>query len=213
MDRDKYRFATLPVEEFSPGLADRHNPAENGLSGGGAKTYKQLGMNRFHFGFEPGLTSDDLPHRRFLMQASFAPLDPSKMFDGVGDIYLVPRNTRFTKCLVEHTSRRSDKRMSLTIFHIAGLLADQNDTRMCRPFAENRLGRIPVEITSLARPSRLAQAFKIPALRKKFCCRRVLCFAHKPKGNTANARSLDTNPNAPLKTNRHLDRRDRFFFS
>jgi hypothetical protein len=92
--------------------------------------------------------------------------------------------------------------MPLTVFHIAGLFADQNDTRMCRPFAENRLGGIPVEITSLARPSRGAQAFKVPALRKKFCCRRVLFFAHKPKGNTANTRSLDTSPNAPLKTKR-----------
>src|SRR5678815_4176514 len=112
-------------------------------------------MNRCHFRFEPRLTSHDLPHCRFLMQASFAPLDPSKMFDGVGDVYLVPRDARFSKSLVEHPARRSDERMSLTVFDVAGLLADQNDTRMFRPFAENRLGRIPVEITSLARPSRL----------------------------------------------------------
>lgn len=128
------------------------------------------------------------------MQASFATLNPSKMFDGVGDVYLVARDAGFGKGLVEHPARRSDERMSLTVFHIAGLFAHQKDIRMFRSLAENGLGRILVEIASFARPSRGAQAFKVSPLGEKFRCGGLLFFVHDLKATTTSRPSLDGSP-------------------
>ena len=142
------------------------------------------------------------------MQAPFATLDPSKMFDGVGDVHLVARDASFGKSLVEHPARRSDERMPLTVFHIAGLFADQNDIRMFRPFAENRLGGVFVEITSLARPSRGAQAFKVSPLGEKFRCGGLLFFPHKLEATTTSRPPLD---GSPTRRRCHFDRRKKSF--
>ena len=103
------------------------------------------------------------------------------MLHGVGNINVVAQDAGFSKSFVEHFTGRSDERMSLPVFHVARLLADEDDTRMFRAFAENRLGRIFVEITSLASSCRGAQAFKIPPLGKKFRCGGLLFFLHNLK--------------------------------
>src|ERR1044071_6829288 len=103
------------------------------------------------------------------------------MLYGIGNIHLVARDAGFSKRLVEHSTRRSDERMSLQVFHVAGLLADENDIRAFRAFAENRLGRVFVEIASFASSRRRAQAFKIPPLGKKFRCGGLPLFLHNLK--------------------------------
>jgi len=119
MDRDKHRFAVFAIQEFSSCLSDQNGPAENRLNGGGAEAYDEFGMNTLHLRFEPRLTSQDLSHRWFLMQAPFAPLNPSKMFDGVGDINFVPRDAGLGKCFIEHLARRAHEWMPLAIFYVA----------------------------------------------------------------------------------------------
>jgi len=56
------------------------------------------------------------------MQAPFTALNPSKMFDSVGDINFVPRDAGLGKCFIEDLARRAHEWMPLAIFHVAGLL-------------------------------------------------------------------------------------------
>src|SRR4029453_18654422 len=47
---------------------------------------------------------------------------------------------------VEHTARRTDERMSLNVFRIAWLFADDHDAGIARTFAEYRLRRVLVQL-------------------------------------------------------------------
>jgi hypothetical protein len=59
------------------------------------------------------------------MEASFAAPYPFEMFDRVGYVNPLARNSRFNQCLVKQTPRWPDEWMALPIFLIAGLLSGQ----------------------------------------------------------------------------------------
>ena len=69
----------------------------------------------------------------------------------VGDINLLARNARIGKRSIEHPACGTDEWMSLAIFDVTGLFADENDARVFGSFAEDRLRGSLVEITSLTR--------------------------------------------------------------
>jgi hypothetical protein len=50
--------------------------------------------------------------------------------------------------------------MPFTIFHIAGLLADEQQARLLRSLAENCLGRIAIEVAAFTRQRGRPQVFE-----------------------------------------------------
>jgi hypothetical protein len=117
-------------------------------------------MDGLDLRLKPRLAGYNLPDQRLLVQAPLATLDPFKMLHGVGDVNLVARNMGFSEGFVQETTCRSDERMALTIFHVAWLFTNEHDTCVFRPLAENRLGRVLVQIASFARTCSGPQALE-----------------------------------------------------
>jgi hypothetical protein len=101
------------------------------------------------------------------MEASFAAPYPFEMFDRVGYVNPLARNSRFNQCLVKQTPRRPDEWMALPIFLIAGLLSDKHDVRSFRSFAEDRLSGVLVKITASAGTCGVPQSFESAFLRQE----------------------------------------------
>ena len=74
---------------------------------------------------------------------------PLEVLDRVGDIYLLARETRFGQSLVEHSARRPDERATGLVLEISGLFTDKDQNGIARPFAENRLRRVFVQVAPL----------------------------------------------------------------
>ena len=91
------------------------------------------------------------------MQTPLAAPDPFEMLDRIGDINFIALDLRFFQCAIEQATRRPDKRVSLLIFLIPGLFANQDNARFRRSLAENCLCRVLIEIAALAILGRLAK--------------------------------------------------------
>src|SRR5689334_22521897 len=79
------------------------------------------------------------------------------MLDDVRDVRVVALDARRDQTLVQHAPGWADERAALKIFVVARLLADQDDARGSLAFAKDRLRRVEIERTALARGCRLAQ--------------------------------------------------------
>src|SRR5687768_7516137 len=121
---------------------------EHGLRGGGAEADDDGRVDGAQLRFEPRATRLDLGRARLLVDPPLPPRLPLEVFDGVGDIDLIARNTGIRERLVEHRAGRSDKGLSLPIFLVARLLADKHHARRARAGAEHDLRGGLVEITS-----------------------------------------------------------------
>ncbi len=80
------------------------------------------------------------------MDAALAALDKFEMFHAVGDIGPGAVDPGLGQSRVEHLSGRSDKWTSGEILLVARLLADKEDWRIERAFAEHGLGGVAVQI-------------------------------------------------------------------
>ena len=181
MNRDKYRRPRLAGEKFAALTADRDDSTEYGLRRGRTEANQDFRLDNFQFCFEPRLTGGDLADRRFLMQPALAALDPAEMLHRIGNVNFLARNLCLGKCAVEETSRRTDERMPLAVFHIAGLFTEKNQARISRPFAENRLSCFHVEITALAPLRRSVESFERMPLGQKVGGRSFGLTNHKQK--------------------------------
>lgn len=100
---------------------------------------RQIWMDEFELFQQPPAIVFDLPDRGLLMDAPLSPLLVFEVFDGVGDIGIRPLDTRGLECLIEKPASRADERMTLAIFLVARLFADQCQRRADRTFAEHSL--------------------------------------------------------------------------
>ena len=179
VDRDEHDRPGLADEKFAALATDRDDSTKHRLRRGRAEANQNFRLDDFQFRFEPRLAGGDLADRRFLMQPALAPLDPAEMLHRIGDINFLARNFCLGKCSVEETTRRTDERMPLAVFHITGLFTEKNQARIPRPFAENRLSCFLVEITALAPLRRSAEIFERMSLGQKVGSRSVGLASHK----------------------------------
>jgi len=128
-------------------------------------------LDYFELSLQPGLASDNLPDQRFLVQAPLAALNPSEVFHGIGNINVLARYTRFAERFVQHSTRRSNERMPLAIFHVARLFAYQHEIRVFCTFAENGMGRVLVKIAPFAGARSGAHALERAPLGQKLFSR------------------------------------------
>ena len=84
------------------------------------------------------------------MQPSLASFFELEVFDCVGDVHRVAVDAGGSERLVENAPRRSDEGVPCEILCISRLFADEDDARVGRALAENRLRRIPVEVAAAA---------------------------------------------------------------
>ena len=112
------------------------------------------------------------------MKASFAAPYPFEMFDRVGHVNLLARNSCFNQGLVKQTPRWPDEGSALPIFLVSGLLSDKHEVRPLRSFAEDRLGGVLVKITASAELGRPTQGLECTLFRKKVARGHSCCFLY-----------------------------------
>jgi hypothetical protein len=83
-----------------------------------------LRLDQFHFRLQPGLARAHFSNPRLLMQPPLPAFLEFEVFNGVGHINLCTLEGRVGESPVEDSAGGSDKRMTLDILFIAGLLAD-----------------------------------------------------------------------------------------
>jgi hypothetical protein len=72
------------------------------------------------------------------------------MLHDVGHVHLIARDTGRLECLVEQSSRRSDKRLPGKIFSVARLFPNEHHNRISSAFTEDRLRSTTIEFAAPA---------------------------------------------------------------
>src|SRR4051794_2917812 len=85
------------------------------------------------------------------MNAAFAARLPFEMLHGVSHVDVAAIDARFFERAIEQLAGGPDERLSGEIFLVAGLLAEEQQLRAFRSFAEDGLRSTFVEMTSGAR--------------------------------------------------------------
>src|SRR5690606_15859753 len=100
------------------------------------------------------------------MDAPLAARSKFEVFYRIGDIGLLAVDANFLEDRVEELACGTDEGLSGEILAITGLLADEDDARVLRPFAEHCLRRILVEVAAGAGLRLLPQCFEgdVPAV-------------------------------------------------
>ena len=95
------------------------------------------------------------------MQANFSARHELEMFDRAGNVDLLAVDAGLDQGTIEHLPRRSDERLSGEIFLVAGLLADQHNSRVRRTFAKHGLRRILPERAGAAMSGLFTQDLEV----------------------------------------------------
>ena len=100
------------------------------------------------------------------MDAALAPGRELEVFERIRHITAPPVDPGLLQRAIQQLPRRTDKRVCGDILLVARLFADEDDVRSFRPLAENKVGRVAVEVAAgaafcnilrlLERPGRFA---------------------------------------------------------
>jgi hypothetical protein len=136
--------------QFSPLSGDTKVLSEKGLSRTRPKAHQNLRLHNLKLCVEPWAACLNLGMSRLLMDTPPTTLgrQPFEMFDHVRNINFGAIDSHFNQNLIEQLSRGARKRVTLAVFLISGLLANEHDPRPRGPFPENRLRRIFPKITA-----------------------------------------------------------------
>ena len=105
------------------------------------------------------------------MDAALPALFEFEVFDRVRNIDLAPVDGGIAKRTVEQLARRSDKRVPLQVFFVSRLLANHENFGFGRPFAEDGLRGMEIEIAAVASLHALLQDGQSLLLRNPWeCC-------------------------------------------
>lgn len=146
----------LGAEQLAALARDAKTGPEDRLRRGCAETDEDARPNDAQFRLEPGPASGKVTRAWFLVDAPFAARFPFEVLDRVGDVNRVAIDPRFLERAVENIPGRPDERFPGQIFSIAGLFAEQHESRAFAAFAEHGLGRIFVKRAGGAMRGRFA---------------------------------------------------------
>ena len=99
------------------------------------------------------------------MDPTLAARFPFEVLDGVGQEDVAAHQAGFLERFVEHGTGGTNERMSLPILLIAGLFADEHDSRTPSSFAKDRLGGVAIKITAATTLRSLVQNLQARCLR------------------------------------------------
>jgi len=121
-----------------------------------AKANDDLGTDGRDLLLQPGATGCDFERVGLLMQPDFTARLPFKVLNRIGDVNHGSIDTGHFQALIKQLTGRPHKWSSYLIFAVARLFAYKKNCGMCSPLAEYYLGRVLVEIASVAMPGRLS---------------------------------------------------------
>jgi hypothetical protein len=157
------QWAILSWKNFSAVLGQAKLRPQQILRSGCAQADDDLGMNGSYLHLQPRAARCYFERIWFFMQADFSPRFPFEVLNCIGDIDVSSVDTGGLKTLVKQLPGGSDKWLSLPIFTIAWLLTHQKNGGVSATFAKNDLGRISVQVASLAQHRSFLQAGQVMA--------------------------------------------------
>jgi len=113
---------------------------EQVLRSGRSEADNYLRLHGLNLDFEPGTAGRDFERIRLFVKPDLAPWFPLEMLHCIGDVDLAAINSCRFQALVQELPGRPDKRPSLLIFTIPGLLSDQEQCCVDAALAEHYLG-------------------------------------------------------------------------
>src|SRR3954453_6850376 len=125
--------------------------AKDRLGRGRTKTDEQLRFHDAQLRFHPWATRRDFARVRFLVNAPFAARLPFEMLHRVRHVDVVAIDLGFLERAIEQLAGWPDERLSGEILLVAWLLAQEQQLRPLRTFAEDGLRSELIEMTSGAR--------------------------------------------------------------
>lgn|SRR5919109_1252320 len=139
MNRRRHRRQSVSFDDLAPVLRETELGAEQGPCSRRAEANDQLRLGDGDLLIEPRTACVDLPHRWFLVDATFPALLPSKVFDGVRDVDVRSIDACLLEGPIQDRTGRTDERLAREILSVAGLFADKHDVGDRIAFAEHRL--------------------------------------------------------------------------
>ena len=133
--------------------------AKQSLRRTGTKADENLRLHNFQLRIQPGAARFNFRMARFLVNAPLAALRsfPLEMLHNIRDVYLGAVDPHLDQNFVQKPPRGPDKRMSLPVFVIAGLLPHKHDQSLGRPLSKDGLSRVLPQIAaSTLRPPPVA---------------------------------------------------------
>ena len=123
-------------------LHDAEGAAEEGLRGRGAEADDDLWFDERDLVLEPRHARADLSGVRCLVDSPFRArvTSPLEVFDRVGDVDVLARDSRGIEGSIEQLPGRADERVTGLVLHVARLLAYDHDACSARALAEHGLG-------------------------------------------------------------------------
>jgi catecholate siderophore receptor len=139
VDRHPAFGAVGKLDRRASNLLDRHGLADQRARSGGAERNGNRRPYQLALMLEPPAARLDFAGVGLAVDPPFASSDELEMLDRIGDVGLRAVDAGLLKKSVEQLPRRADERAPGEVFLIARLLADEDDLRVERPFAEHRL--------------------------------------------------------------------------
>ncbi len=122
--------------------------SEQALRRSRTQTDNKLRSNGVNLRFQPWPASCYLQRIRFLMQPNLTARFPLEMLNRVGNVHFTPINARGFEALIKKLAGRSDKRLPLLVFAIAGLFAHQEKSGMDAAFPKDDLRGFTIKVAS-----------------------------------------------------------------
>jgi hypothetical protein len=116
----------------------------------GAERHDDGGLRPRKLRFEPRMACGDVPLQRRLVDAPLAARLEKEMLDGVRHVDAVGCDARFVEQRAQQSAGRPDERPALLILLVAGLLADEHQARVGRPFTGDALRRVLPQLAAAA---------------------------------------------------------------
>ena len=148
MDRDPRLAALLEHVGLAAQGGDGDRLAEQRAGGGGAERDDERRPDQGQFLLEPPAAGTDLAGIGLFVDAALAPPLELEMLHRIGDVGPLARHAGLGQRLVEQLPGRTDERRAGQILLVARLLADEDQPRIERAFAEHGLGGAFVEIAA-----------------------------------------------------------------
>jgi len=160
MGRHERGFGERRAEGTASEFIQAYAFPEYRLRGRDAQAQDDMRPKHLDFRFEPRPACGDFRGGWFLVLAAFALRLPFEVFDGVGDVDIPADDTGLFQRSVEQASGRSHERMAGQILLIARLFTDKQQLGTRRPFAEDGLRGVFIQITAHAGGGGLLQVGK-----------------------------------------------------
>src|SRR5438270_7526618 len=164
VDRGQHERCKVRVQR-PPSLA-RHTErrAEQGLGGGGAQDDQRLRSDRPQLLVEPRAAGLDLEALGSLVQPPSSAFLELEVLDHVRHVGVAAIDADLVERTRQLAAGGTDERPSLPVLLVAGLLADEHQSRALRALAEDGLAGVSPEVTAAAVGGGLPQALERPPL-------------------------------------------------